>query len=76
MQVVTLTKSPPGANYWGNEGAVPLLPGSAQKPSIEGVKRFVNKEPVARVHECVLATLALETERKQRGTIKIAKYWC
>ena len=29
---------------------------------IEGVKRFVDKEPVGRVHECVLATLALETE--------------
>ena len=29
---------------------------------IEGVKRFVNQEPVARVHECVLATLALEAE--------------
>lgn len=29
---------------------------------IEGIKRFVNQEPVARVHECVLATLALEAE--------------
>ncbi len=29
---------------------------------MEGVKRFVNKESLARVHECVLATLALETE--------------
>ncbi|HBW38451.1 polynucleotide kinase-phosphatase [Desulfosporosinus sp. BICA1-9] len=29
---------------------------------IEGVKRFVDKEPVERVHECVLATLALEAE--------------
>ncbi|KJR48271.1 protein serine-threonine phosphatase [Desulfosporosinus sp. I2] len=29
---------------------------------IEGVKRFVDKEPISRVHECVLATLALEAE--------------
>jgi len=29
---------------------------------IEGVKRFVKKESIARVHECVLATLALEAE--------------
>ncbi|MBC2725501.1 polynucleotide kinase-phosphatase [Desulfosporosinus sp.] len=29
---------------------------------LEGVKRFVKKESVARVHECVLATLALEAE--------------
>ncbi|MDO0824222.1 polynucleotide kinase-phosphatase [Desulfosporosinus nitroreducens] len=29
---------------------------------IEGVKRFVRTESVARIHECVLATLALEAE--------------
>ena len=29
---------------------------------IEGVRRFVNREPIAQVHECVLATLALEAE--------------
>lgn len=29
---------------------------------IEGIRRFVNKEPIARVHECVLAALALEAE--------------
>nr|WP_317891190.1 polynucleotide kinase-phosphatase [Paenibacillus oceani] len=30
--------------------------------SVEGVERFIRKEPVERVHECVLATLALESE--------------
>jgi len=29
---------------------------------VEGVKRFVSQEPLARIHECVLATLALEAE--------------
>jgi polynucleotide kinase-phosphatase len=29
---------------------------------IEGIQRFIQKEPVARVHECVLATLALEAD--------------
>lgn len=29
---------------------------------IEGVERFVNKDSVERIHECVLATLALEAE--------------
>lgn len=30
---------------------------------MEGVERFVRMEPVERVHECVLATLALESEK-------------
>ncbi|MDR3599536.1 MAG: polynucleotide kinase-phosphatase [Desulfosporosinus sp.] len=29
---------------------------------VEGVKRFVSQEPLSRIHECVLATLALEAE--------------
>ncbi len=29
---------------------------------IEGIKRLVHKEPIARVHECVLATLSLEAD--------------
>ncbi|SDH50981.1 hypothetical protein [Desulfosporosinus hippei] len=29
---------------------------------VEGVKRFVSQEPISRIHECVLATLALEAE--------------
>ena len=29
---------------------------------VEGVKRFVSLEPISRIHECVLATLALEAE--------------
>jgi PNKP (polynucleotide 5'-kinase/3'-phosphatase) family adenylyltransferase-like protein len=30
--------------------------------SIEGLKRFVRKEPLRRVHECVFSVLALESE--------------
>ncbi|WP_079508747.1 polynucleotide kinase-phosphatase [Mesobacillus jeotgali] len=30
---------------------------------IEGIHRFVNKESIERVHECVLATLAMEQDR-------------
>ena len=29
---------------------------------IEGLERFVRKEPLRRVHECVFAVLALESE--------------
>ena len=29
---------------------------------IEGIKRFVNGESIERVHECVLATLAMESD--------------
>jgi protein phosphatase len=29
---------------------------------IEGLERFVRKEPLARVHECVFGVLALESE--------------
>lgn len=29
---------------------------------VEGLERFVRKEPLRRVHECVFATLALESE--------------
>lgn len=29
---------------------------------VEGIKRFVSEESLARIHECVLATLSLETE--------------
>lgn len=29
---------------------------------LEGIERFVQKESMARIHECVLATLALESD--------------
>jgi protein phosphatase len=29
---------------------------------VEGVERFVRKEPLRRVHECVFGVLAMETE--------------
>lgn len=31
--------------------------------SMEGIERFIRREPVERIHECVLATLSLESER-------------
>lgn len=30
---------------------------------MEGIERFIRREPVERIHECVLATLSLESER-------------
>lgn len=30
---------------------------------IEGIERFIRREPLERIHECVLATLSLESER-------------
>ena len=29
---------------------------------VEGLERFINKEPLRRIHECVFAVLALESE--------------
>jgi protein phosphatase len=29
---------------------------------VEGLQRFVNREPLRRIHECVFAVLALESE--------------
>jgi len=32
------------------------------RPVIEGLERFVRREPLRRVHECVFGVLALESE--------------
>ena len=42
--------------------AIGLPRGSVAKRIGEGLERFVRKEPLRRVHECVFGVLALESE--------------
>lgn len=39
-----------------------LEPARKFKVGLEGLHRFVERQPLARVHECALAVLALESE--------------
>lgn len=43
-------------------GAKRSLALRALAPGLEGLERFVRREPLARVHECVFGVLALESE--------------
>ncbi|HZR75716.1 hypothetical protein [Bradyrhizobium sp.] len=38
----------------------------------EALRRFVGREPLRRVHECVLAVLALEASRSTRGSESVS----
>ena len=58
---VIATGTPPGVGQ-GKKPPKFLKAGDVVTLGIEGLERFVRKEPLRRVHECVFGVLALESE--------------